>query len=88
LCFLALQLHADFSFRESLQPPFKKPGLAGGLVRRNLRQAAREALEIPGLFKRAIHSWRTDFQDIAGPGTSSSTSRITLNCWLTRWQSA
>jgi len=24
--------------------------------------------KIPGLFKRAIHSWRTDFQDIARPG--------------------
>jgi len=47
--------------------PFNRPSknLASpvGLVRRNLRQAAREALEIPGLFKRAIHSWRTDFQE-------------------------
>ena len=52
----------------SFPSPFKKLGLADGLDRRNLRQTARKASEIPGLFQRAIHSRRTDFQDIARTG--------------------
>src|SRR5262249_2386734 len=63
----SFQLHADFSVRITFQAPFKKLGFADGFAGRNLRQAPGEALELRGLFQRAIHSRRADFQDVTRP---------------------
>jgi len=86
--FLAFQLHADFAVRNALQPPFEELRFADRLDRRNLRQPPAKRWKSAALVSPRSIPGELISRTYPGPGTSSSTSSITLSCLLTFSQSA
>src|SRR5207245_4165772 len=85
---LPFQPHPTFPSRKSPQRPLKKLRSTPRLLREILPNPPRKRSKSAGFFSaRSIPGELTSSVYPAGPGIRSSTSRITLNCWLTRSQS-